>query len=172
MYGRNTGVLASSPTTHISLYSNQIHHSRRQTPQQTGLSVITPNFCKSHDGRRRSCRGRNRFPKTRQALSTSAGRGLQLLVVCLTSQQHVSVFQGRICSHNRKCRRSQIETAQQTFYVTHSQIADTRPTRLSADPRPPGAQQGSHYRTNFKSLLSLTWTEDPPLQNQSGHPYH
>ena len=48
-----------------------------------------------------------------------------LLVACLTSQQHVSVSQGRICSDNYKCCHTEIEVADQTFYLTKSQYTDT-----------------------------------------------
>ena len=67
-----------------------------------------------------------------------------LLVGCLTSQQHASVSQGRICEDNFKCCHTEIEVADQTFYLTQSQYTDTRPTSSSADPITPGAWQGSH----------------------------
>ena len=38
-----------------------------------------------------------------------------LLVGCLTSQQHASVSQGRICSDNITCCHTEIEVADQTF---------------------------------------------------------
>ena len=62
-----------------------------------------------------------------------------LLVGCLSSQQHASVSQGRICSHNFTCCHTEIEAADQTFYLTQSQYTDTGPTRPSADPVTPGA---------------------------------
>ena len=42
------------------------------------------------------------------------------VVGCLTSQQHASVSQGRICSDEFTCCHTEIEIAHQTFYVTHS----------------------------------------------------
>ena len=51
-----------------------------------------------------------------------------LFVGCLTSQQHASVFQGRICSDNVTCCHTEIEVADQTFYLTQSQYTDTGPT--------------------------------------------
>ena len=72
-----------------------------------------------------------------------------LLVGGLTSQQHASVSQGRICSDNCTCCHTEIEVADQTFYLTQSQYTDTRPTSPSADPRTPGAWQGSHWSANF-----------------------
>ena len=71
------------------------------------------------------------------------------LVGCLTSQQHVCVSQGRICSDNFTCCHTEIEVADQTFYLTQSQYTDTRPTSPSADPITPGAWQGSHWSASF-----------------------
>ena len=72
-----------------------------------------------------------------------------LLVGCLTSQQHVSVSQGWICSDNFTCCHTEIEVADQTFYLTQSQYTDTGPTSPNADPITPGAWQGSHWSANF-----------------------
>ena len=71
------------------------------------------------------------------------------LVGCLTSQQHASVSQGRICSDNFTCCHTEIQVADQTFYLTQSQYTDTGPTSPSADPITPGAWQGSHWSANF-----------------------
>ena len=76
-------------------------------------------------------------------------RWLLLFVGCLTSQQHASVFQGRICSDNFTCCHTEIEVADPTFYLTQSQYTDTGPTSPSADPIMPGAWQGSHWSANF-----------------------
>ena len=72
-----------------------------------------------------------------------------LLVGCLTSQQHASVSQGRICSDNFTCCHTEIEAADPTFHLTQSQYTDTGPTSPSADPITPGAWQGSHWSANF-----------------------
>ena len=72
-----------------------------------------------------------------------------LLVGCLTSQQHASVSQGRICTDNFTCCHTEMEAADQTFHLTQSQYTDTRPTSPSADPITPGAWQGSHWSANF-----------------------
>ena len=72
-----------------------------------------------------------------------------LLVGCLTSQQHASVSQGRICSDNFTCCHTEIEVADQTFYLTQSQYTDTGLTSPSADPIMPGAWQGSHWSASF-----------------------
>ena len=65
-----------------------------------------------------------------------------LLVSCLTSQQHASVSQGRICSDNCTCCHTDIEVADHTFHFTG-------PTSPSADPLTPGAWQGSHWSASF-----------------------
>ena len=71
-----------------------------------------------------------------------------LLVGCLTSQQHATVSPGRICTDNFTCCHTEIEVADQTFYLTQSQYTDTGPTSPSADPITPGAWQGSHWGAN------------------------
>ena len=56
-----------------------------------------------------------------------------LLVGCLTSQQHTSVSQERICSGNFTCCHTEIEVADQTFHLTQSQYTDTGLTSPSTD---------------------------------------
>ena len=73
------------------------------------------------------------------------------LVACLTSQQHASVAQGRICSDNFKCCHTEIEVADQTLHFTQSQYTDTGPTNPSTDPITSGAWQGSCYKCQFQS---------------------
>ena len=72
-----------------------------------------------------------------------------LLVGCLTSQQHATVFQGRICSDNFTRCHTETEVADQTFHLTKSQYTDTGPTSPIAGPITPGAWQGSHWSTNY-----------------------
>ena len=102
------------------------------------------------------------------------------LLACLTSQQHASVSQGRICSDNFTCCHTEIEVVDQTFYITQSQYTDTGPTSLSADPITPGAWQGSHWGANFL-VTGMTRprknpgpsgirTRDLPLSRRT--PYH
>ena len=64
----------------------------------------------------------------------------EMFLGCLTSQQHASVSQERICSDKFTCCHS----ADQTLRVTQSQYTDTGPTSPSTDPIAPGAWQGSH----------------------------
>ena len=73
-----------------------------------------------------------------------------LMVGCLTSQQHASVSQGRICSDNFTCCHTETEVADPTFHLTQSQYTDTGPTSPSTDPITPGAWQGSHWSANFE----------------------
>ena len=79
----------------------------------------------------------------------ASGRFVCLLVGCLTSQQHVSVSQGRISSDNFTCCHTETEVADQTFHLTQSQYTDTGLTSPSTDPVTPGAWQGSHWSANF-----------------------
>ena len=72
-----------------------------------------------------------------------------LSIGCLTSQQHASVFQGRIYSENCTCRHTEIEVADPTVYLTQAQYTDTLPTSPSAHPITPGAWQGSHWSASF-----------------------
>ena len=64
------------------------------------------------------------------------------------SKQHASVSQGRICSDNFTCCHTEIEVADEIFYLTQSQYSDTGPTSPSARPRSPGAWRGSHWSAN------------------------
>ena len=79
--------------------------------------------------------------------------GLLLFVGCLTSQQQASVSQGRICSDNFTRCHTEIEVADQTFYLTQSQYTDTGPTSPSADPISPGACRVATGVPMFKSLV-------------------
>ena len=72
-----------------------------------------------------------------------------LLVGCLTSHQQASVSQGRICSDSFTCCHTEIEVADQPFYLTQSQYTDTGPTSPSADPMTPGAWQGGHWSAKY-----------------------
>ena len=73
-----------------------------------------------------------------------------LFVGCLTSQQHASVCQGRICSDIFTCCHTEMEVTDQAFYLTQSQHTGTGPTSPSTDPITPGAWQDSHWAANFE----------------------
>ena len=79
-----------------------------------------------------------------------------LLVGCLTSEQHAHVSPRWICTDNITCCPTEIEVADQTFYLTQSQYTDTELTSPSADPIMPGAWQGSHWSVNFE-VTGMTW---------------
>ena len=81
--------------------------------------------------------------------SSEYGGVFVLFVGCLSSQQHASVSQGRICTDNFTCCHTEIEAADPTFHLTQSQYTDPGPTSPSADPITPGAWQGSHWSANF-----------------------
>ena len=83
----------------------------------------------------------NTFTPSRHHSTSSRHRpwSFVLFVGCLSSQQHVSVSQGRICTDNFTCCHTEIEAADQTFHLTQSQYTDTGPTSPSADPITPGA---------------------------------
>ena len=96
------------------------------------------------------------FTKIRRCRLTWTGNHRQdrlvlfLFVGCLSSQQHASVSQGRICTDKFTCCHTEIEAADQTFHLTQSQYTDTGPTSPSADPITPGVWQGSHWSANFE----------------------
>ena len=103
-----------------------------------------------------------------------------LFVGCLTSQQHASVSQERIFSDNFTCCHTEIEVANQTFYLTQSQYTDTGSTSPSADPVTPGAWQDSHWTAIFLSHWYARLRKNPgaseirtrDLQLSRRTPYH
>ena len=82
-------------------------------------------------------------------------QGVCLLVGCLTAQQHASVSQARICSDNFTCCHTEVEAADQTFYLTQSQYTNTRLTSPSADPITPAPCRVATGVPIFKSLVWL-----------------
>ena len=72
------------------------------------------------------------------------------LVACLTSQQHASVSQGRICTDDFTCCRTKLQ-----IKLSTSRYTDAGPTISSVDPTMPGAWQGSHWSVNFE-VTSMT----------------
>ena len=87
-----------------------------------------------------------------------------MFLCCLTSQQHASVSQGRICSDNFTRCHIETEAADPTFHLTRSQYTDTGPTSPSTDPITPGAWQGSHWSANFLSHWYGSIREKIPSQ--------
>ena len=100
-----------------------------------------------------------------------------LFVGCLTSQQHASVSQGRICSDNSMCCHTEIEVADPTFHLTQSQYTDSRPTSPSTHPMAPGAWQGWHWSANFEvsgmtrpgKILAQAGFEPRIFRSRRGH---
>ena len=86
-----------------------------------------------------------------------------LFVGCLMSKHHASVSQGQICTDNFTCCHTEIEFADQTFYLTQSQYIDTRPTSPSTDPIMQGAWQGIHWSANFE-VTGMTQPRKIPSQ--------
>ena len=101
--------------------------------------------------------------ETRVCSPQGKGIGVCLLVGCLTSQQHASVSHGRICSDNMTCCHTQIEAADQTFYLTQSQYTVIGPTSPSTDYIMSGAWQGSHWSAHFE-VTGMTLTGKIPPQ--------
>ena len=93
--------------------------------------------------------------------------GWLLLVGCLTSQQHASVSQGRICSDNFTCCHMKIEAADPILHLTQSQYTDTGPTSPSTDPILSGAWQGSHWSANFE-VTGMTRSGNIPQDSNPG----
>ena len=60
------------------------------------------------------------------------------------------------------CCHTEIEVADPAFYLTQSQYTDTGPTSPSADPRTPGAWQGSHWKCQFFSH----WYDSTPKKSR------
>ena len=82
-------------------------------------------------------------------LPDQGGVEFAVWLVALTFQQHASVSQGWICSGNFMCCHTEIEVADQTFYLIQSKCTDSWPTSPRADPIMPGAWQGRHCSANF-----------------------
>ena len=83
-----------------------------------------------------------------------------LFVGCLTSQQHASVSQGRICSDSFTFCDTEIEVADQTFHLTQSQYTDTGPTSPSTDP--------GRVATGVPIVKSLVWLDSGKIPSQAG----
>ena len=92
--------------------------------------------------------GDNRKRTTKRNKQTGEEQRM-LFVGSLTSQQHASVSQGRICSDNFTCCHTEKEVADQTLHLTLPQYTATGPTSPSTDPITPGVWQGSHWSANF-----------------------
>ena len=86
-----------------------------------------------------------RVTTTTTTTTTPATKGGLFVVWLLKVPATGECISGTICSDNFTCCHTEIEVADQTFYLTHSQYTDTGPTSPSADPITPGAWQGSPW---------------------------
>ena len=89
---------------------------------------------------------------------------MRLFVVCWllnVPSTRYSVSQGRNCSDNVTCCRTEIEVADQILYLTQPQYTDTLPTSHSAD----HISQGSHWTANF---LVIGMTRPGKIPSQAG----
>ena len=102
--------------------------------------------------------------------STTQRLLLLLFVGCLTSQQHESVSQGRICSDNFTCCHTEIEVADPTLHLTQSQYTDTGHTSPSTDPIMPArhlagwpleCQFLSHWHDSTPDKSRCKWDLNP-----------
>ena len=97
-----------------------------------------------------------------------------LLVGCLTSQQYASVSQGQICSDKWMCCHTEIEVADQTFYLTHSILTLGQPVPALT----PFSQAPGRVATGQPIVKLLVWLhpekslgrkwESNPLGQRSG----
>ena len=83
---------------------------------------------------------------------TNTGPSLILLVGERSSNMLVSA--GRICSDNCACCHTEIESADQTCYLTHSLYTDTGLTSHTVDLITPGIGQDVQWITNFSLIRS------------------
>ena len=70
------------------------------------------------------------------------------LLACLTSKQHATVSDGRVCLDNVTCYHTDIHATDETFYLTQSQYTDTGPIQA----KPVRVATGVSV---FKSLVLL-----------------
>ena len=115
-----------------------------EEPEVSCSSTVTLNFLQLHQ----SVESVTVISRNTSCVAVTT-RFVCLFVVCLMSQQQASVSQGQMCSDNFTCCHTEIEVADQTFYLTQSQYTDTGPTSPSADPISPGTWQGSHWSAHF-----------------------
>ena len=111
----------------------------------------------------------------RPSLPEGYSVGVCLLVGCLTSQQQVSVSQGRICSDNFMCCPTEIEVADQTLYLTQGPPVSSRPlapssVRLSHQPARTGSSLPGALTVSSPSPRTTCSSEYG--QHDSGLPYN
>ena len=123
------------------------HTNVKQTTTTTATKLINSGQLQPNRRYRRHSavrhRGMTRCPGQTRSWPASV---CQLVVVfgCLTSQQHGSVSQGRICSDKSTCHHTQKKVTGQTCHLTQSQYTDTGPTSPSVVPLTSGSMQDNH----------------------------
>ena len=85
------------------------------------------------------------------------------------SQQRACVFQGGSPQTVCTCCHTEIEVADQTFYLAQSQHTDNGPTSPNADPITPGAWQCSHWSGNFYVIGVTRLGRFPLRQRELNH---
>ena len=113
------------------------------------------------------------MPKPESTLWTHKSRDLNLEILlwqslfvgCLMSQQHASVSQSPICSDKCMCCHTEIEVADQTFYLTHNILTPVQPVpALTIECQEPG--RAAIGVPIFKLLVCLN-LEKPQRKRES-----
>ena len=98
---------------------------KEEANKLAGKTKEEPHVRSTEDQEIKQLEDRRKEVRKKENRSARESRVYSLLVGCLTSQQHASVCQGRICSDNFACCHTEIEVADPTFYLTQSQYIDT-----------------------------------------------
>ena len=118
---------------------------RRPSFRLTDLSGLTQTYTKVMISKtKKTCKwtaGRRKLADTKDCM----------LPGYLTSQQHASVSQGRICLNFCTWRHTDTEVADQACDLIQSQYTGTEPTSPRTDSTPPGTWQGSHYNNIYQA---------------------
>ena len=87
--------------------------------------------------------------KQSEGLVIAAMASVVRVIVCWLVAVPATCISGTDLHRHFTCCHTEIEVADQTFYLTQSQYTDTGPTTPSTDPITPGAWQGSHWSAKF-----------------------
>ena len=107
---------------------------------------------------------------TRSALSQQSLQGCprNSANICLVEHRSFSTLEGGM-SDEFTCCHTEIQVADQTFYLSQSQYTDIGPTNPSTDPVTAGTWQGSHWSANFK-VTGMTRPEKIPTEKAGIEP--
>ena len=92
-------------------------------------------------------------------------RMFRFVLGCLTSQQHASASQGRICSDSCTCCHTETEDADPTFSLTHSILTPGQPVQALTLQR----QAPSRVASGVPILKSLAWLDPEKSPRSSGN---